>query len=98
VLACAPQGRPPQNGGVPAGGPNGQAGGTQFSQETGDPGVFRFFTNPLSKQMPWLLPFALISIFIALFAGKIHLPLDNPIHKPSSFGADGYSLVSYSSA
>ncbi len=93
ILACAPQGMIPQNGGqalaggqVPAGGSqddgqNGQTGGTPFSQETGSPGVFRFFTQPLSKQMSWLLPFALISIFLALFAGKIRLPLENTIHK-----------------
>lgn len=84
-LACAPQGMIPQNGqpllGQPNnGGPNNQ-GGTPFSQETGSPGVFRFFTQPLSKQMSWLLPFALISIVLGLFAAKIKLPLESNAHK-----------------
>ncbi|MCC6299430.1 MAG: glycosyltransferase family 39 protein [Anaerolineales bacterium] len=78
-LACAPQGMIPQNGGAPAGGPN--QGGTPFSNETGSPGAFRFFTQPLSKQMSWLLPFALIGILIALFAAKIKLPLESNAHK-----------------
>jgi len=87
ALACAPQGMIPQNGQapvngqLPAGGPNGQGGGTPFSQETGTPGLFRFFTQPLSKQMSWLLPFALISVLLALFAAKIKLPIESNVHK-----------------
>ncbi len=85
TLACAPQGMIPQNGGQTlAGGPDGgdgQGGNTKFSRETGEPGVLRFFTQPLSKQMSWLLPFALISVLLALFAAKIRLPLENTIHK-----------------
>ncbi|MDP1547697.1 MAG: glycosyltransferase family 39 protein, partial [Anaerolineales bacterium] len=85
-LACAPQGVTPQNGQAannqqPAGTPNGQNGGTPFSQETGAPGVFRFFTQPLSKQMSWLLPFALISVVLALFGARIQLPITAGIHK-----------------
>jgi 4-amino-4-deoxy-L-arabinose transferase-like glycosyltransferase len=80
TLACAPQGMNPQNAGGGPNGGNGQ-GGTQFSRETGEPGALRFFTQPLSKQMSWLLPFALISILLAFFAGKIRLPLEHPIHK-----------------
>lgn len=79
-LACAPQGMLPQNGQMPMGRPNNQ-GGSPFSQETGEPGVFRFFTQPLSKQMSWLLPFALISIVLGLFAAKIKLPLESNTHK-----------------
>ena len=79
-LACAPQGMIPQNGQAPMGAPNGQ-GGTQFSQETGEPGVFRFFTQPLSKQMSWLLPFALISVVLAFFGAKLKLPLESNTHK-----------------
>jgi len=75
-LACAPQGR-----GGPAGGPNGQGGGTPFSQETGTPGVFRFFTQPLSKQMSWLLPFALISVLLAVLGSRVQLPVESGIHK-----------------
>jgi len=93
VLACAPQGmNPQQNGQAPNGGANNQGapqgmtppqgqGGTPFSQETGTPGVFRFFTQPLSKQMSWLLPFALISVLLALFASKIKLPIESGVHK-----------------
>jgi 4-amino-4-deoxy-L-arabinose transferase-like glycosyltransferase len=88
-LACAPQGMIPQNGQAPNAQPNnvpddrqgGQNGGTPFSNETGSPGVLRFFTSPLSKQMSWLLPFALISVLLALFGSKIKLPVESGIHK-----------------
>jgi 4-amino-4-deoxy-L-arabinose transferase-like glycosyltransferase len=80
-LACAPQGMIPQNGGAPASGPNGQNGNTPFSNETGAPGLFRFFTSPLSKQMSWLLPFALISVLLAIFGSKIQLPIESGVHK-----------------
>ena len=84
-LACAPQGMIPQNGQAPAGGPNsapnGQNGGTQFGNETGSPGLFRFFTTPLSKQMSWLLPFALISVLLALFGSRIQIPIVSGVHK-----------------
>ncbi len=88
-LACAPANMIPQgqNGQAPNGGPNGQVpqqgqgGGTPFSQETGAPGILRFFTQPLSKQMSWLLPFALISVLLALFASHIRLPLESGAHK-----------------
>lgn len=81
ALACAPQGMIPQNGQAPAGRPDGQNGGTPFGNETGSPGIFRFFTSPLSKQMSWLLPFALISVLIALFGSRIQLPIESGIHK-----------------
>lgn len=81
-LACAPQGMIPQNGQQPVGGPNGQQnGGTPFSNETGSPSAFRFFTSPLSKQMSWLLPFALISVLLALFGSNIKLPIESGVHK-----------------
>jgi len=88
-LACAPQGINPQNGQpnrspngqLPNGAPNGQNGNTPFSQETGSPGVTRFFTAPLSKQMSWLLPFALIGVALALFGSKIKLPIESGVHK-----------------
>ncbi len=80
MLACAPQGMIPQQNGQ--GGPNGQGqGGTPFSQETGNAGVFRFFTQPLSKQMSWLLPFALVSVLLALFSSRIQLPIESGVHK-----------------
>jgi len=90
TLACAPQGMIPQGqqgqqGQTPNGGPNlgpdGQGGGTPFSQETGTPGALRFFTQPLSKQMSWLLPFALISVLLALFSARIKLPVESGVHK-----------------
>ena len=58
-------------------GPNGNNGSTPFSNETGSPGLTRFFTSPLSKQMSWLLPFALVGIVLALFAARMHLPLES---------------------
>jgi 4-amino-4-deoxy-L-arabinose transferase-like glycosyltransferase len=76
-LACAPEGMIPQNGQNPAF----QNGGTPFVNEVGTPGIFRFFTQPLSKQMSWLLPFALISVVLALFVSKIKLPIESNIHK-----------------
>ena len=79
-LACVPQGMIPQNGQVSLGGPNRQ-GGTPFSNETGTPGVLRFFTQPLSKQMSWLLPFALISLALLAFSSRIRLPLESEAHK-----------------
>lgn len=56
-------------------GPNNTSGNTPFSQETGSPGVARFFVAPLSKQMSWLLPFALLGIVMAVFAARPRLPL-----------------------
>ncbi|MBI5951528.1 MAG: glycosyltransferase family 39 protein [Chloroflexi bacterium] len=79
-LTCAPQGMIPQGQQGQGQPPNGQ-GGTPFSQETGTPGVFRFFTQPLSKQMSWLLPFALIGVLIALFASRVQLPVESGTHK-----------------
>lgn len=80
-LACAPQGMIPQDGQNPAQQPNGQNGGTPFSNETGSPGALRFFLSPLSKQMSWLLPFALISVLLALFGSRIKLPIESGVHK-----------------
>lgn len=72
--------QPPQNQfNIPPQGPGN--GGTQFSRETGEPGVLRFFTQPLSKQMSWLLPFALISLVLAAFGSCVKLPVESGIHK-----------------
>lgn len=80
-LVCAPTNAALQNGQQPADRPNGQNGSTPFSQETGTPGILRFFTSPLSKQMSWLLPFALISVLLALFGSKLQLPIESGVHK-----------------
>ncbi len=68
-LACTPAGMIPPDGGA------------RFSNETGSPGVFRFFLSPLSKQMSWLLPFALISVLLAIFGSRIQLPVESGVHK-----------------
>lgn len=80
ALACAPQGMIPEQApnGPPNAGPNG---GAPFSNETGSPGVFRFFVAPLSKQMSWLLPFALISVLLAVFGARVRFPLQAGIHQ-----------------
>ncbi len=84
-LACAPANRPGLNPppGALGDGPNASpdapnaGGGAPFSQETGSPGILRFFSLPLSKQMSWLLPLALLSILTALFAARLRLPLES---------------------
>lgn len=76
-----PQPRPGFNpppgmmGDGPNASPNPAAGGTPFSRETGSLGLLRFFLPPLSKQMSWLLPFALIALTGLLFAARPRLPL-----------------------
>lgn len=75
VLGDGPNASPDLN---PAG--PGAGGNTPFSQETGSPGVARFFVYPLSKQMSWVLPFALLAVALAAFAARPRLPLE-PAHK-----------------
>lgn len=67
--------------------PNGQAplnpGGqnrTPFSWETGSPGLLRFFQPPLAAEMSWLLPFALLSLFVIAFQSRITLPVESGSH------------------
>lgn len=76
-LACAPppQGGPPPSrfGDGPSASP--QQGGTPFSNETGSPGIARFFLPPLAKQMSWLLPFGLLGMFLLVFSARPRLPL-----------------------
>jgi 4-amino-4-deoxy-L-arabinose transferase-like glycosyltransferase len=65
----------------PNGGPQGQnGGGTMFSRETGNPGVFRFFTAPLGAEMSWLLPFALLSLVVIALQSRIKLPVESGAH------------------
>ena len=51
-----------------------------FSQETGSPGVLRFFQPPLAAEMSWLLPFALLSLFVIVFQSRIKLPVELGAH------------------
>jgi 4-amino-4-deoxy-L-arabinose transferase-like glycosyltransferase len=52
-----------------------QNGGTMFSQETGEPGLFRFFQAPLGAEMSWLLPFALFSLIVIALQWRPQLPI-----------------------
>ncbi|MGQ9841357.1 MAG: ArnT family glycosyltransferase [Anaerolineae bacterium] len=74
-LACAPQPGDPSNppAGAPGDGPNAGP-NNPILQESGSSGPARFFVPPLSKQMSWLLPFALIGIGMAAFAARPRLP------------------------
>ncbi len=70
-------GRPPNrgqplNGGQLTAPPNGGPGGTS---EVGESGIFRFFEAPLSKEMSWLLPFALIAGLFVLLRNKLSWPI-----------------------
>jgi 4-amino-4-deoxy-L-arabinose transferase-like glycosyltransferase len=79
--------QPPQ-GFEGIGRPNGNGGGSGMFN-TGTPGVLRFFQAPLAKEMSWLLPFGLISLLLAAFAGligigglkKFSLPVESQSHK-----------------
>jgi len=64
----------------PGAGAGQNTGSTPFSQETGSPGFTRFFVSPLSKQMSWLLPFALVAMVLMVFAVRVRIPLE-PEHK-----------------
>jgi 4-amino-4-deoxy-L-arabinose transferase-like glycosyltransferase len=55
--------------------------GISYEQQTGEPGILRFFIPPLSRQMSWLLPFALISLLLALFGSQIKVPVESAVHK-----------------
>ncbi len=84
--ACFPAGRQPAPGsaGNPQGGPvpgASTSGDVPFSQETGTPGVTRFFTAPLSRQASWVLPFALLGSLLMLAGGPLRLPLESPWRK-----------------
>lgn len=57
-----------------------QNGRTMFSQETGEPGLFRFFLAPLAAEMSWLLPFALFSLIVLALQSRIKLPIESGAH------------------
>ncbi|MBC7226033.1 MAG: glycosyltransferase family 39 protein [Thermoflexales bacterium] len=84
-LVCTPQGGPAPafQRGTPVMGtpPQASRGNVPFSNETGYPGIFRFFTAPLSKQMSWLLPFALVGLVVSLVGRRVRLPLEEGMHR-----------------
>jgi 4-amino-4-deoxy-L-arabinose transferase-like glycosyltransferase len=57
-------------------GPGAGFGGPGGVGETGEKGVTRFFLAPLSKEMSWLLPFALVGMVVTLFSRKLRWPLE----------------------
>jgi len=78
-------GRPPAGALGGAGGPGGGAGGPGGSGggtgqvgmfNTGNPGVFRLFTQPLGGQIVWLLPLALIGV-VALAVARRFRPRED---------------------
>jgi 4-amino-4-deoxy-L-arabinose transferase-like glycosyltransferase len=66
--------------GSPGGGFGG-SGGVMFANETGQPGIFRLFQPPLANEMSWMLPFALFSILLMAFSGRLRFPLENQSQK-----------------
>ena len=63
---------PPPRSGNPLQPPPGQS---APDREIGQEGIPRFFQAPLSKEMSWLLPFALIAIPVLLLSSKPTFPL-----------------------
>jgi 4-amino-4-deoxy-L-arabinose transferase-like glycosyltransferase len=53
----------------------------QRMNEVGNPGWTRFFEVPLAKEMSWFLPFALISIVLAVLDTQLTLPVTSKVHK-----------------
>jgi len=49
--------------------------GVMFANEVGNPGIMRLFTQPLSNELSWLLPFGILTIGILIISTKIRLPL-----------------------
>lgn len=70
----APAAGQPSDGQISPNAGGGQ-GAPMFSQETGSPGVFRFFQAPLGAEMSWLLPFALFSLVVIALQARPQLPI-----------------------
>ena len=66
---------PPDDGQRPPGPPNGQNRPPGGFNEMGEAGILRFFHAPLSKELSWLLPFALLTAPVVLFGHKLTWPL-----------------------
>lgn len=75
-----PQGRLPSPSPPDADGPQAGQNNPGGSGEIGQPGVFRLFTEPLSNEIGWLLPFGLLSIGLVAVSSSLRLPLTD-IHK-----------------
>jgi 4-amino-4-deoxy-L-arabinose transferase-like glycosyltransferase len=50
-------------------------GGGMFGGEVGNPSLTRLFTQPLSNELSWLLPFGILSIGLLGISTRIKLPL-----------------------
>lgn len=70
-----PTGALPPGGGPGPGGPPGGPGGAGGFMGTGQAGVQRLFTTPLSKEVSWLLPFGLVSAGLLGFRARLRWPL-----------------------
>ena len=68
--------QPPQGFQPPQGGPgNPGGGGGPGGFNIGQPGAWRLFTTPLSKEASWLLPLGLFSAVFLLFRARLRWPL-----------------------
>jgi 4-amino-4-deoxy-L-arabinose transferase-like glycosyltransferase len=62
------------------GGPGGGPGGGGAFPGTGQPGLTRLFTSPLSKEVSWLLPFGLFTLALLAFRSRLRWPIE-PKHQ-----------------
>ncbi|MDX2077527.1 MAG: glycosyltransferase family 39 protein [bacterium] len=53
----------------------GGGGGAMFGGEVGNPSLTRLFTQPLSNELSWLLPFGILTIGLLGISTRIKLPL-----------------------
>jgi 4-amino-4-deoxy-L-arabinose transferase-like glycosyltransferase len=73
-------GPPGFGGGGPFGGRGGPGGFNGGMSGTGQAGILRLFTTPLSKEMSWLLPFGLFSLGLVAFRQRVKVPVE-PKHQ-----------------
>lgn len=72
---------PPANAALPSGMPGGMTAG-----ETGTAGPLRLFTAPLSNEIAWLLPLALLALAAAFVSRRIRFPLNDTQQGALLFG------------
>jgi len=72
-----PGGQPGQPPAPPTGGPPapGRGVGRPSSNETGEPGLLRFFNHQLAGQISWLLPLAGVGFLAAAWQTRLRFPL-----------------------